>query len=94
MPVDLKHLSASTRERVNKVRDAYADADTLQRELMADGINVIMGATGTREVIRVELLDPEMLAIKRALDAEPAEGNDRRGPEFGIGLDIGGGEEP
>jgi hypothetical protein len=92
MPVDLKHLSASTRERVNKVRDAYAEADTLQRELMADGINVVMGATGTREIIRVELLDPEMLAIKRALDAEP-EGNDRRGPEFGIGLDIGGGEE-
>ncbi len=91
MPVDLKHLSASTREKVNKVRDAYAEADTLQRELMADGINVIMGTTGTREVIRVELLDPDMLIIKRAHDTDDDEDSDE--PRFGVGLDIGGGEE-
>ncbi len=87
MAVDLKHLSASTRDKVNKVLDAYADADTLQRELMADGIRVITSQSGTREVIRVELLDPDMLLIKRAND-EDADSE----PGFGVGLDIGGEE--
>lgn len=88
MAVDLKHLSASAREKVNKVRDAYAEADTLQRELMADGIRVITSESGTRAIVRVELLDPDMLIIKRANEAD--EESDE--PRFGVGLDIGGGD--
>ncbi len=83
MAVDLKHLSASTRDKVNKVRDLFADAAAAQDELVGEGVRVIMSERDRTEIIRVELLDPVALP----------EGNDRRGPEFGIGLDIGGGEE-
>lgn len=80
MPVDLKHLSASTRDKVNKVLDAYADADAACLALVREGIRITATDDPTgREIIRVELFDPEPV-VRDSEDDEP---------RFGVGLDIG-----
>jgi len=82
MPVDLKHLSASTRDKVNKVLDAYADAHEQQRELLDEGIRVVLAEGIPHVCLRVELFDP--VEAREPVDL---------GPEFGLGMEIGGGED-
>ena len=76
MAVDLKHLSATTREKVNRVVDAFADAEKAQGDLLAEGIRVVIMLPDHR-LLRVELLDPQAEP-----DALLGDGHD-------FGIDVG-----
>lgn len=97
MAIDLQHLAASTRKKVEEVVELYRKADEAAAKLDEVGVAVVMRGTGKARHIRtVELFDPEgTVTIQHPgeppiLDDEVSLIEKANELEFGSGFDIGG----